>query len=79
MRYNIYFKIFGTVWYHLHVDSEKDKLREIESKVVFTNACVWRKWGDNAQSVQTSSYKINIFSDLIYSMVMITNNIASHT
>lgn len=54
----------------------KRTIREIGSRMVFTNACVWRKWGDIAQSVQISRYKSNVFSDLLCSMVMIANNIA---
>ena len=34
---------------------------EKENEMVVTRGWWWRKWGDVAQSVQTSSYKMNNF------------------
>ena len=38
-----------------------------------------RKWGDTGQRVQTSSYKMNKFQDLMFSMGIIVNNTVLYT
>ena len=62
--------------------SKKVELREAESRVVVIRG--WGKWGDISQRAQTSSYKMNKFWDLIYSMVILmihypTNGTISYT
>ena len=45
-----------------------------QSRVVVTRSCGVGKMGDTGQGILTSTYKINKFGDLMYSMVIIANN-----
>ena len=53
------------------MESSKDKLREVRSKMVAARGWALGKRGDGAQRAETSSYKINAFRNPTYSMVII--------
>ena len=57
------------------------KAKHVETKYRMKDARVRQrgKWGDIGQRLQTSSYKMNKFGDLIFMMVTIVNNIELNT
>ena len=62
-----------------YVESKKDTLREIESRLLVVSGWGWENWGDISQKIEMFRYTINKFGDLMYTMVIIANNMVSHT